>query len=209
MPDIAALAGRHARFSRRWRTSSLLGVGLSLASGAACGSAPPAPAAPAHYPALPSAADTGAGKFVADAALQAIQLVCAGSELADNGLDDDCDGAVDGAKPAASKITLTAAYRAETPDEVSLDLTSESGGPVPELGLKAEPGGGPAVRLSRLDLSALPRGRYRLTATRPGAEASATELSLAVSSATNGSTQTYLVRLGAGETRTLGVIEVP
>ncbi|MFT3923483.1 MAG: hypothetical protein QM778_13185 [Myxococcales bacterium] len=177
---------------------------------AACSGTASAPAATPRYPELPkpAAAETSP-RFLPEAALQAVQLPCGASELPDNGLDDDCDGVVDSPKSAASKLTISLAYRAETPGEVRLHVTSESASPVPNLGRNPDASRGPAVAVSRLDLSALPGGRYRLSASRPGGEAEPAELSLAVSSATLRSVQTYLVRLGAGETRTLGLIEVP
>jgi|GEM_PF-6725463 len=144
-----------------------------------------------------------------DAALQLVQLTCRPTDLPANGLDDDCDGAIDGAPTAASGLTIVTAYRTETAGEVRLALTSESGSPVPNQALEREAQRGPAVALSRLGLSDLPSGRYVVTASRAGGEVDPAELSLAVSLATVGPAQTYLVRLGAGETRTLGTIEVP
>jgi hypothetical protein len=126
-----------------------------------------------------------------------------------NGRNDDCDGVIDSAKAGAIELTITAVQRAEAAGEVRLDLQAEAGAAVPEQATQRSASRGPAVNVSRLDLSALPRGRYRLTASRQGAEPEPAELFLAVSLATRGASHAYLVHLGATETRTLGVIEVP
>lgn len=168
-----------------------------------------APAAPPKYPALPKVADGGQGQFLPDVSLTVAQLACGSSELPDNGVDDDCDGVIDSAKGDASELTITAIQRAEAAGEVRLDLTAEGGGTVPDQATQRSTSRGAAVTVSRLDVSALSRGRYRLTASRQGAEPEATELFLAVSLATKGASHAYLVRLGAAEARTLGVIEVP
>jgi hypothetical protein len=149
---------------------------------------------------------------VPEASLQAVKTPCGPAELPDNALDDDCDGTIDSLptalKPTATELTITAAQRAEIADEVRLDLTDEAGASVPNMAIQRALSRGPAVTLSRLDLSGLPRGRYRLTASRQGPQPEPAELSLAVSLATSAMAHTYLVRLGAGETRTLGAIEV-
>lgn len=167
-----------------------------------------APAAPPKYPALPKPA-AASSQFVPDASLTVAQLACGSSEIPENGLDDDCDGTIDSAKAGAIELTITTVQRTESAGEVRLELTAESGGAVPEQAAQRSTSRGPAVHVSRLDLSPLPRGRYRLTASRQGAEPGAAELSLAVSLATRGTSHAYLVRLGAAETRTLGLIEVP
>ena len=185
---------------RPWWVAAALFVG-------AC--APEAvPAAPPKYPALPKPAEASS-QFVPDASLTAAELACGPSELPENGLDDDCDGTIDRANAGAIELTITTSQRTESTGEVRLGLTAEAGGAVPEQAAQHSTSRGPAVSVNRLDLSALPRGRYRVTASRLGAEPGAAELSLAVSLATKGSSHAYLLRLGAEETRTLGLIEVP
>jgi hypothetical protein len=149
-----------------------------------------------------------AHQFVPEPALVEVQLTCRPSETPDNGLDDDCDGVIDGPRGTATQLTISAAHRSEARADVRLDLTDPAGGAVPNLAMERTSTRGSTVSSSRLDLSALPSGRYRLTAARGGPEAEPAELSLAVSLATKDKARTYLVRLGAGETRTLGVIEV-
>jgi len=89
------------------------------------------------------------------------------SELAlDNGLDDDCDGAVDG-RPKASDLTLFVTLSHPSLVDVTLALTPG----------KAEPDGaklerahvcetGAAFSVQTLSLPSLAKGHYELTLTR-------------------------------------------
>ena len=208
------------------RLSIWIGPALLLASCAP----EPVNVAPLKYPSLPQPAQAN-GQFSPEPSLVEVQLACRTAELPDNGVDDDCDGTIDvllaggtarfdaapqnapgsaaDAGPAPTWLTITATHRTDSPGELRLELTESGGGTVPEEAIRRSDAQGTEVTLRRLDISELPRGRYQVTVARAGADSDPAEPSVAVSMATKGRARTYLTRLGAGESRALGAIEVP
>jgi hypothetical protein len=205
------------------------GLTLTLAFGAltwgACSAAPPS--TPLRYPELPAARAAHAGQLLPDPGLTAVALACDAAESSSpNGVDDDCDGVIDGAPPAASDFTIVVAHTTDPALELRIALTDARGAAAPEASLTRGVQRGASATLSRLEITALPPGRYQVSvAQAPGATPAPTgpsaggdkprELALGVALADRQTSHNYLASLafparepGADGARTLAVIEV-
>ncbi len=154
--------------SLRMRGSRLVGALVVLVAG--CGGAPP-PAVTASEPAAPVEATTAGEPELADGVVALGPLCAPGAEERCDGLDSDCDGALDegceGATPGPMQVAVAWTGRAglsvavDGPEDASLAVE----GPCPANG------GVPVLRGSAERVSP---GRYRVTlryaATCEGAE---------------------------------------
>jgi hypothetical protein len=169
-----------------------------------------------QYPALPQRAHVAELAFSAAPDVRALELNCSASELADNGLDDDCDGSIDGLPPT----TLSLAYPVDAPGELRLVLSAEPSVDAGASNATGTPSSarGSTANIHRLSLAGLPQGRYRVEVARGGAEttsaatsadpSSAREVSAVFALTSLGGSRTYLVRLGAEPSRSLGNLDV-
>lgn len=187
---------------------------------AACGACSPCsmgapPKGPSQYAALPPVALAEQAAFEAAPGLFRIEAPCGAEESPEeNGLDDDCNGLIDERTPAYNSGTAEPTTHNSVVSVVIAYPRAASGTARIEIDTSASPedtpsqtdSAGPTVQVRRLDLPALPKGHYPLRLSWQAADPGAPELSLSVSLATAGASQTYLVRLAAGESRTLGEI---
>jgi hypothetical protein len=183
-----------------------VGAWILLLSLAGCTSNE-ATTAPPRYAPLPKTA-LQQPAFVPEPDLLAVDVTCGPKELPDNGLDDDCDGVIDASAGEPSRATLSLAYPVDTTGQLQVELVEE---PASQGAQASVPPvttvQGQSVMVSRLDLSSLPQKRYRVLVARRGATEQA-ELSAVFGLTSLGTSQTYLLRLGAEQARSLGVVEL-
>ncbi len=174
----------------------------------ACASSPSGLAgAPAQYSALPQDVALRA-EFTAAADLQAVQVPCLQSEPPDpNAVDDNCDGIIDDTQ-TGQLLSVAIAYPQQGSDLIRILVRSEraetSQEPLPEdAAIRSA-----SVQVRRLDLGPLPAGRHQVNLSRQTQDGAAAALPVSVSLATAGVSRAYVVSLGAGESRSLGLIDV-
>jgi hypothetical protein len=179
---------------------------LLLALAAAC--APmTASREPAHYPALPpSATSASALTFEPASALSATTPNCRATEPSlDNALDDDCDGRVDGADPAAP-LWLALAY----PRAAALQLSWQASEQAPVAITLPACADDAAFCTVKLGAETFPHGTHTLLVQATEVGASALPSALLVSVQAQGKATAYLLRIEhTGEPRAVGRLLSP
>jgi len=178
---------------------------LALPVLAAACATPAAPRDPLRYPALPPSTAVSGPAFAPDASLVAASLACRGDEPArPNGLDDDCDGRIDGVDEQAP-VSVVLAYPRALPLTVGIaEPATELPQPAPRCDDES------AYCTLWLTSEQLPRGTHALVLRVAAEPARSAPAPVVVSVRAAGKVSTYWAPLGADDhERTLGSLSLP